>query len=129
MTAYNIAARTVFGLVEAADAWEENALEQAKNSLMFELVNREANVEQAVTAAVVSSLTGSREEAKELLMAIDNLGQEEVKSVAGMVANLFNASLSRSSLVCDALMLRGKVVEGFANLGLPINMLDPRVFL
>ena len=129
VTAYNIAARTVFGLVEAADAWEENALEQAKNSLMFELVNREANVEQAVSAAVVSSLTGSREEAKELLMAIDNLGQEEVKSVAGMVANLFNASLSRSSLVCDALMLRGKVVEGFANLGLPINMLDPRVFL
>ena len=44
---------------------------------MFELVGRESTVEQAVTAAVVSSITGSREEAQLLLMAIDNLEEEE----------------------------------------------------
>ena len=62
-----------------AEAWEEDALQQAKNSLMFELVSRQSTVEQAVTSAVISSLTGSREEAEQLLMAIENLVEGEVR--------------------------------------------------
>ena len=94
---------------------------------MFELVNRESNVEQAVNAAVVSSLTGSGEEAQQLVMAIHNLEEKEVRLMmtSGMLNNLFNASLSRTSLVCDANMLQS-VVGGFANIGLPVEILDPR---
>ena len=125
VAAFSVASRTVLGQVEA-DAWEENALQQAKNSLMFELlVNRESTVEQAVTSAVVSSLTGSREEAKQLLTAIEMLEEEEVRLMAGMLTNLFNTSLSRTSLVCDADMLQS-VVGGFANLGVHVEVLDPR---
>ena len=124
VTAYSVASSTILGQVGAA-AWEENALQQAKNSLMFELVARESTVEQAVTSAVVSSLTGSGEEPKELLMAIDNLEEEEVRLTAGMLTNLFNTSLSRTSLVCDANLLPA-VVGGFANLGLHVEVLDPR---
>ena len=124
VTAYSVAGRTVLGQVESG-GWEQDALQRAKNSLMFELVNRESNVEQAVNAAVVSSLTGSGEEAKQLVMAIDNLEEEEVRSMMGMLNNLFNHSLSRTSLVCDVNMLQS-VVGGFANLGLHVEMLDPR---
>ena len=101
VTAYSVAGRTILGQVETG-AWDQNALQQAKNSLMFELVSRESTVEQAVTGAVVSSLTGSGEEAKQLLMAIDNLEEEEVRLATGMLTNLFNISLSRTSVVCDA---------------------------
>lgn len=126
VAAYSVAGRTVLGQVDSG-GWEQDALQRAKNSLMFELVNRESNVEQAVSAAVVSSLTGSGEEAQKMVMAIDNLEEEEVRSMmtSGMLNNLFNASLSRTSLVCDANMLQS-VVGGFADLGLHAEMLDPR---
>ena len=127
VTAYQVAARSVETQVNA-DSWPSSALQQAKNSLMFELVGRESTVEQAVTAAVVSSITGSREEAQLLLMAIDNLEEEEVRLMARMVTNLFNASLSRTSLVCDANTLQ-TTIERFANVGLHLELFDPMEIL
>ena len=127
VTAYQVAARSVETQVNA-DSWPSGALQQAKNSLMFELVGRESTVEQAVTAAVVSSITGSREEAQLLLMAIDNLEEEEVRLVARMVTNLFNASLFRTSLVCDANTLQ-TTIERFANVGLHLELFDPMEIL
>ena len=96
------ARRIVMDQVNGKEDWDNTLLESAKSSLIFELIEQEKSLGDAVQQSLLSSFKGtSPEYNRALLAAVDNVTVADLQRVAPLhLGRLFDTAHARTTLVC-----------------------------
>ena len=96
------ARRIVMDQVNGKEDWDNTLLESAKSSLIFELIEKEKSLGDAVQQSLLSSFKGtSPEYNRALLAAVDNVTVADLRRVAPLhLGRLFDTAQARTTLVC-----------------------------
>ena len=88
--------------VNCKEVWDNTLLESAKSSLIFELIEKEKSLGDAVQQSLLSSFKGtSPEYNRALLAAVDNVSVADLQRVAPVhLGRLFDTAQARTTLVC-----------------------------
>lgn len=104
------------------DVWELSLLESARSSLIFELVEREKTVGDAVHQSVSSYLSGAPADYnRQLIHRVAAVTLQQMRRAFRLhVTALLDTDLSRCSVICHPSKL-DELVSGISALGLPIR--------
>jgi len=124
LKAFEEAKRIVMSHVKNKDSWDETLFESAKSSLIFELIEREKSISEAVQESIISSFKGvDRKYNRQFLELIDKVNREELVNVGlKYLAPLFEEN-TRTTIVCSPAKL-GEIKDGFGGIGVALKVLD-----
>ena len=96
------ARRIVMDQVDGKEKWDSTLLESAKSSLIFELIEKEKSLGDAVQQSLLSSFKGtSPDYNRALLAAVDKVTAADLERVAPVhLGRLFDTAQTRTTLVC-----------------------------
>merc|ERR550519_3040233 len=119
------ARRIVMDQVNGKEDWDNTLLESAKSSLIFELIEKEKSLGDAVQQSLLSSFKGtSPEYNRALLAAVDNVTVADLQRVAPVhLGRLFDTAQARTTLVCGPSKLE-EVRKGFSEMGIELTVME-----
>ena len=88
--------------VDGKEEWDSTLLESAKSSLIFELIEKEKSLGDAVQQSLLSTFKGtSADYNRAFLIAVDKVTVADLQRVAPVhLGRLFDTAQARTTLVC-----------------------------